>query len=206
MYRFESKIEKTNHCWFWRAGRDKQGYGVFWDGEKNVRAHRFAYELWVGLIPEGQIVRHTCHTPSCVNPDHLTTGTHQDNSNDKVFAERHPRGGTHGRSVLSETQVKEIYEANGTNTEIACAFNVDIKTIWLIRNNKTWVELTSNLQLGLPINLEKAHWVLGVREATGLYRDIAHIFRCSPEMVGCIKSGKSYSWLDSELLTTQEGT
>ncbi len=51
--------------------------------------HRKAYEVFVGEIPEGQIVRHKCDNSICCNPEHLEVGTKKDNRND--FMQRHPK-------------------------------------------------------------------------------------------------------------------
>lgn len=70
MQRFTDKITKTNTCWLW-AGTKGKGYGKFSFGGKLVPAHRFAYELWVGTIPAGMVIDHTCEIKHCVNPKHL---------------------------------------------------------------------------------------------------------------------------------------
>ncbi len=54
---------------------------------KNQYAHRVAYELATGPIPEGMVVCHRCDTPACINPDHLFVGTQQDN-----IADMHRKG------------------------------------------------------------------------------------------------------------------
>jgi hypothetical protein len=66
-------------CWIWLRGKLKEGYGQFWNGEKTVMAHRFAYELLVGPIPEGLEPDHLCRNPSCVNPAHLEPVTPLEN-------------------------------------------------------------------------------------------------------------------------------
>lgn len=86
--RFWQYVEKTDGCWIWTAGR-KNGYGNFsvTEGgvERMVQAHRFAYELEHGPIPDGMTLDHLCHTAevatcttsadcphrACVRPDHL---------------------------------------------------------------------------------------------------------------------------------------
>lgn len=89
--RFWEKAEKTESCWNWSLGCDKDGYGVFCVciGRSNVRAHRFAYEL---TYPEetitGKVIRHSCDNPKCVNPAHLSVGTTQENVNDKMVRGR----------------------------------------------------------------------------------------------------------------------
>lgn len=84
--RFWQKVNKDgpNGCWIWTAMRNKDGYGCFRVGNTMKKAHRFSYEINKGQIPSGMEVRHICHNPSCVNPDHLEPGTHTDNMRDLV--------------------------------------------------------------------------------------------------------------------------
>lgn len=61
-------------CWVWLSGKSDSGYGTFWvggRGGRKVQAHRFAYELTVGPIPDGLQIDHLCKTRDCVNPAHL---------------------------------------------------------------------------------------------------------------------------------------
>jgi hypothetical protein len=69
--RFECKIQKTEDCWFWTASQTKAGYGQFSINNYPYLAHRVAYELYKGSIPEGKVIDHLCRTPSCVNPEHI---------------------------------------------------------------------------------------------------------------------------------------
>ena len=70
--RFWSYVNKTNTCWLWK-GALIRGYGNFRRGKegnfKNVRAHRFSYELVKGPINDQ--LDHLCRVRNCVNPDHL---------------------------------------------------------------------------------------------------------------------------------------
>lgn len=80
-------------CHLWTAQLDKDGYGQFAMTYKDKwQAHRAAYQLFVGPIPAGKIVMHTCDQPRCVNPDHLKVGTQADNMADKMAKGRW-RGG-----------------------------------------------------------------------------------------------------------------
>jgi len=81
--RFWSYVNKTETCWLWTGQLTDRGYGVFYDGVKQVRAHRFSYELHVGPIPEGHEIDHVktseCTHRNCIRPDHLEPVTHQVN-------------------------------------------------------------------------------------------------------------------------------
>lgn len=78
--RFWSSIEQTETCWLWKAYRDRDGYGVLTCRPKYMRAHRFAYELLIGPIPEGLQLDHLCRIRHCVNPKHLEPVTSRVNS------------------------------------------------------------------------------------------------------------------------------
>lgn len=107
----KADIGGADECWEWTKSKFKDGYGQFWLNRTNRLAHRVAYELFVGKIPEGMFVCHSCDCPPCVNPKHLFIGTHQDNTTDSVnknrratghrngaytYPEKRPSGGRHG--------------------------------------------------------------------------------------------------------------
>lgn len=72
-------------CWLWigaQSGhgyRDRDSYGGFWNGRKYVRAHRFAYEFFIGPVPSGKELDHLCFVRHCVNPSHLEAVTRAEN-------------------------------------------------------------------------------------------------------------------------------
>lgn len=71
---FWSLFETPPHsCWIWKAGKTKAGYGRFYlKSGASVAAHRYMYEtIFKEKVLYPNIVAHTCHNPSCVNPDHL---------------------------------------------------------------------------------------------------------------------------------------
>lgn len=67
-------------CWEWTGRTTDRGYGRLRHGHTSeYRAHRLAYELMVGPVPEGMELDHLCHNPACVNPSHLEAVTHRTN-------------------------------------------------------------------------------------------------------------------------------
>lgn len=81
---FLTEDNEETGCHEWMGGRDKDGYGILNWEDKMLRAHRVSYELHKGAIPEGHSVMHSCDNPCCINPEHLTTGTHSENMADMV--------------------------------------------------------------------------------------------------------------------------
>jgi hypothetical protein len=78
--RFLSHVSKGFRCWAW-TGAKVRGYGQFQvSSYKTVRAHRWAYEHWVGSIPPGLTIDHRCRNRACVRPSHLRPMTRGENT------------------------------------------------------------------------------------------------------------------------------
>lgn len=80
--RFWAKVEKGDGCWLWTGNVAGGGYGRFYPGKPgpvSIAAHRFAYEVEVGPIPDGLVLDHTCRVRLCVNPAHLDAVTQREN-------------------------------------------------------------------------------------------------------------------------------
>ena len=78
--RFWSRVDTTSDCWLWQRGKTTAGYGTFRAaGQRQVYAHRYAYQQVKGEIPGGLELDHLCRTPACVRPDHLEAVTHREN-------------------------------------------------------------------------------------------------------------------------------
>jgi hypothetical protein len=68
---FWEKVNKTETCWFWTGLLDTHGYGFAHLDGKMQRAHRYAFVVCGGSIPEGLTLDHLCRNRHCVRPDHL---------------------------------------------------------------------------------------------------------------------------------------
>lgn len=72
-------LDKSGDCWLWIGSKNQNGYGqVNLGGSK--KAHRTAYETWVGPIPDGSVVHHKCANKLCCKPEHLQLTTQYDNT------------------------------------------------------------------------------------------------------------------------------
>ena len=110
--RFAAKVEPSAEirpgmstpCLEWKAARGSTGYGQCRISGKLYRAHRVAWEMANGPVPDGLDVLHKCDNPPCVNVEHLFLGTHTDNMHD-MFAKGRKvvaRGERHGSHLHPE--------------------------------------------------------------------------------------------------------
>lgn len=156
---FWAKVEKTQDCWEWMASIDHRGYGKFAVGRRILGAHRVAWELHHGAIPDGLFVCHRCDNPRCVRPVHLFLGTAADNSRDMCAKGRVQSGAQHhtqrqpdrvargeqgSNARLTWEQVHEIrarYGAGGARLQdLADEYGVNFGTIGKIVRGDRWKE------------------------------------------------------------------
>jgi len=158
--RFWSKVDKAGECWLWTASTQSAGYGKITAGGSRGRtlgAHRVAWELTHGPIPDGLFVCHRCDVPACVRPDHLFLADHDGNMADKSrkergSGERHRsrtrpdsiiRGTASPNAKLDEEAVRDIRRRYGPDggpsmSALARQYGVDISVIHGVIHRKSW--------------------------------------------------------------------
>jgi hypothetical protein len=155
--RFWEKIDKhgptpahcpeLGPCWPWTAGTNALGYGRIGVENEPILAHRVAWELAMGPIPDGMEVCHHCDNPPCCNSAHLFLGAHIDNMRDRDTKGRvrnRATGERHPDAVLTWADVREIRRlyASGRVFQrvLAARYGVRQTTIGRIVVGKNWKE------------------------------------------------------------------
>ncbi len=149
--RFWSKVNRLadDECWLWTASVDTRGYGqINCDGVAK-RAHRIAWELAHGPIPEGvghhgTVVMHKCDNRLCCNPAHLQLGNHETNMADMREKGRRKQintGQANGRAKLTVEQVRAIRTDLRGKRAIALEYGISPAQAQRIRNRQQWIDV-----------------------------------------------------------------
>ena len=95
--RLWARVTKTDDCWLWTGARNDDGYGQIRIDGKNKYAHRVAYELLVGPIPQGMMLDHRSACPkNCVNPEHLRLADRSQNAQNHTGPRPDSKSGIRG--------------------------------------------------------------------------------------------------------------
>lgn len=147
----KTKLNLDTGCLEWVAKAVTSfGYGRLNAGRDgfNFKAHRVAWALAFGPIPNNLFVLHKCDNPKCVNVDHLFLGTNQDNMDDMHNKGRHfsPYKGRKGEdvtgAVINDKLAEDIWFSNLKRKEIAEVFGVTYKIVCDIKTRKSWTHIT----------------------------------------------------------------
>lgn len=148
--RFWARVDKNGPiirpelgpCWVWTGATTRDGYGRLWFFDRDSQVHRVSYELHVGPVPPGKLVRHRCDNRPCVRPEHLLPGTIADNNRDTVERGRTHRGERVHSAKLTQEQVfaiRVLFAAGeATRYELARRFNVTHRTICYVIKGRSW--------------------------------------------------------------------
>ena len=161
--RFNAKFEKTPGCWNWIGALNK-GYGTCRVRKIQRPAHRMAFIIQNGAIPDGLHVLHKCDNPRCVNPEHLFTGTASDNMLDMVskkrdkhsrgFPQNRPKGEENPHAKLTGESVIRMRRMSlgrcANQSELARMFNIARSTVSQILSGKRWPHIALDAQTKSP--------------------------------------------------------
>lgn len=142
--RFFAKVAMSDGCHEWLAAKDRNGYGRFGvSGSRTRLAHHVAWAIEHGDDPRGSVLMHSCDNPGCVNPEHLSLGTHADNVADRVAKGRGRwralSGELHPNTKLTDEQVVAIaarLSAGETVASLAREYGVSEWPIRQIKHGK----------------------------------------------------------------------
>jgi hypothetical protein len=141
--RFDACVmpEPMSGCWLWIGTVLTTGYGQIYDHPRRRAAHRISWELHRGEIPHGLCVCHKCDVRSCVNPDHLWLGTHQDNNVDRA-RKGHNRNQNGENNCIAKLTWDDVVcirlDDKRPHREIAADYGVSTGTVWLVKSYRNW--------------------------------------------------------------------
>jgi len=147
-FKFVKMPQNKDECWMW-TGASSSGpkswnwqYGMMSVHGQAMGAHRVSYALFIGDIPEGTLVIHSCNQTKCVNPMHLRLGTAKENMQQCVQEGRFGARDNHRKLLAEEVaEIRATLRKNnsyGTQARLAREYAVRSSTISLIAQGKIW--------------------------------------------------------------------
>lgn len=150
--RFLAKTQDVQFCGcrIWLGGSNEHGYGVFWNGARLEKAHRFALRAEGVEVPDNADVLHKCDVPACVNPNHLFVGDAQANVEDmwkkSRATVRSMRGAAQAQAKLTDDKADEIRALWRTGRfrqrDLAAKYGVSQRLVWNVIHGKNWANPT----------------------------------------------------------------
>lgn len=125
-------------CAIWPITDKRNGYAVMKHRGGFIKVYRLMYELFVGPIPKGMSVLHSCDNPACINPAHLRVATHAENMAEMARKGRSARGTRHPCAKLTEDLVREIRTSDETLHQLAARLGMGISALGSVRRRETW--------------------------------------------------------------------
>lgn len=140
------EVGEPDECWNWIPAPNKAGRGLFHFNYQTEYAYRVSFVLHNQRdLHKGELVRHTCDNPLCVNPHHLLTGTQKDNMQDALARGRFAWGERTHCAVLNDGKVRDIRNrvaAGERQCDLAKEYGVHTATVSNIVKLQTWKHVT----------------------------------------------------------------
>lgn len=174
-YIAQGKVDiHTNGCWLWNRGKNQKGYGLVKINGSMRPVHRLVLGEKLGrAVRSGMDACHKCHTPSCVNPDHLYEGTRRQNVQDMIDAGRAGQRARY-RSDDFLLEVRKSLLKGESQSSIAARLNVNKSTISRINTGKTWNTqgnihpvATGGSKWNNPLSKEEIELIVNARNIEG---------------------------------------
>lgn len=137
----KSRTKQAGECLEFTGYKDRNDYGQVTIGGITQYAHRASYEAFVGPIPAGMKLRHTCDNPACIRPDHLILGTQADNMRDKVERNRQTKGTAFSTAKLNDDKVRFIRASKLKLKELSEMFGVSQGVLSEVRRGLRWAHV-----------------------------------------------------------------
>lgn len=130
-------------CWDWQGKSGDGRYGHFCHDGGTTRAHRWIYEKVCGPIAEGDVIRHRCDNPKCVNPQHLVVGSLSQNTQDAIERGRWSdrSGELHPMAALKDadvTRIRQLAALGYTQHWIAEQYGISRQHVGKIVRRESW--------------------------------------------------------------------
>lgn len=184
-------------CWMWLPSLYSSGYGQAVFEGKHWVASRLSHEAYNGIIPVGLFVQHSCDSPWCVAPSHLSVGTDVSNMIDKQ------RKGRAARKLTAD-QVQAIFDDQDEHKRIAARYGVTRSMVAKIKQGSNWTHVVPE-KVALPtpaarsrsrrttkLTIEKAREIRA-RVAAGERRaDLAVEYGVCPATIAHIMTGHQW--------------
>lgn len=154
--------EPNTGCWLWTRRLGPAGYGALTVRGRPQLAHRVAYVVHRGPIPDGLWVLHRCDTPACVNPAHLFLGTHTDNVRDMVAKGRVSRHGANPLKIRGELNcnakltaddvraIRAAHAGGASQRGLARDYGVTHQLIGFVVRGEIWRHVTQTPDAAAP--------------------------------------------------------
>ena len=143
----ERNLRINGNCILWVGLQNNKGYGKAWYPKtgKLILLHRLIWAAVNGAIPDKKNILHSCDTPGCINPEHLSAGTQSENIKDAfrrgrmdMSGDKHPQKIVTGEQVI---EMRKLYAEGVMQKDLAKRFGLKCNSVSYIVNRRNWTKI-----------------------------------------------------------------